>query len=191
MEQTVATNKYKDKIVTIPNILSLFRIILIPFIVWSYLGRENHTLAGILVLVSAFTDILDGFIARRFNMISDVGKVLDPIADKATQAVVALLLSITYPLMLIPVGLGVIKEIFMTITGYMIIKKCNIVLGANWYGKLATVLLTAAMALHLFWSNLNPILSTVSTIIASLSILLAIVLYAVRNFKYLLGKMDK
>ena len=191
MEHTVTQNKYKDKIITIPNLLSLFRILMIPFIVWVYMVKEDYILSGILVLVSGLTDIADGFIARKFNLISDVGKVLDPIADRATQIVVILLLASSFPLMLIPVVLSIIKEIFMGVTGYFIIRKCNIVLGAHWYGKLATLLLTATMTLHLFWHNLDNTLSVVTTLVASASILLALILYAVRNFKYLLGKMDK
>lgn len=188
MQQTGTGDKYKKKIITIPNILSFFRICLIPVIVWLYLGKENYPLTGIFVLISGLTDIVDGFIARRFDMISDVGKVLDPIADKSTQAVVMLLLATSFPLMLIPILIGVVKEIFMAVSGYMIIRKCGVVLGANWYGKAATVILTAMMALHLFWHEIDPTVSIVTIIISALAILLALVLYAVRNFKYLLDK---
>ena len=185
MEQ-VASNKYKDKIITIPNILSLIRICLIPLIAWLYLGKQDYILAGIFVLISGLTDIVDGFIARTFNMISDVGKVLDPVADKATQAVVMILLAFSFPLMLIPICVLAVKEIFMLITGYMIIKKCDIVLGAEWHGKAATVMLSITMALHLFWHDINPIVSIISIILSTGMLLLTTVLYAKRNFGYLL-----
>ena len=187
MEQT-AVNKYKDKIITIPNILSFIRLCLIPLIVWLYVGKEDPLLTGVLVLISGLTDIVDGFIARTFNMISDVGKVLDPIADKATQGVVIILLATTYPLMFWIIGLMVIKELFMGITGYMIIRKCDIVLAAEWYGKAATVMLSAVMATHLFWPNIPLIASNIIIISGIAMVLLSIVLYAKRNFEYLLGK---
>ena len=187
MEQ-VSVDKYKNKIITIPNILSFFRILLIPVIVWLYLGKQDYLLAGIFVLISGLTDIVDGFIARTFHMISDVGKVLDPVADKSTQAVVLLLLATRFPLMFIPIGCILLKEVFMAITGYMIIRRCNVVLGADWYGKAATVAITTTMALHLFWLNIDPIVSLVSIILSTVMILLALALYAKRNLEYLLKK---
>ena len=187
MEQAV--DKYKKKILTIPNILSFVRIGLVPVIIWLYLVKQDYLMSGIFVLISGLTDIVDGYIARTFNMISDLGKVLDPVADKATQAAVMILLATSFPLMLIPIGLMAIKEIFMGITGYMIIQKCDIVLGAHWYGKLATVIVTAMMAIHLFWHNINPDLSVAIIILSSASILLALTLYAIRNFGYLLGNI--
>ena len=189
MDSSAACDKYKKKIITIPNILSMVRICLIPVIVWLFLGKENYLLTGIFVLISGLTDVVDGMIARRFNMISDVGKVLDPIADKATQAVVVILLSIRFPLMLIPLAIGIVKEIFMTVSGYMIVKKCDVVLGANWHGKLATVVLTATMALHLVWYNIDPTVSLIMILLSAAFIALSLTLYAVRNFGYLLGKI--
>lgn len=183
-----AAGKYKDKIITIPNILSLFRFCLIPVIIWIYLGLQNYILAGFMVLFSGFTDIVDGYIARKYNMISDVGKVLDPIADKSTQGVVVLLLATKFPLILIVAALILIKEVFMAVTGYMIVKKCDIVLAAEWYGKLSTVIITAAVALLLFWPQINPALSATAIIISAASVLMALVLYAIRNFGYLFPK---
>ena len=188
MNSSTACDKYKKKIITIPNILSMVRLCLIPVIVWLFLGKEDYLLAGIFVLISGLTDVVDGMIARGFNMISDVGKVLDPIADKATQGAVIILLSIRFPLMLIPLGIGLIKEVFMAISGYMIVKKCDVVLGANWHGKVATVVLTATMALHLVWYNIDATVSLIFILLSAAFIALSLTLYAVRNFGYLLGK---
>ena len=189
MSDVCQSNKYKNRIFTIPNVLSLVRLCLIPLIIWLYLGREDYVLTGIVVIISAMTDIVDGFIARKFNMISDLGKVLDPIADKATQLVVMILLTLSFPLMLMPIILTAIKEAFMAISGYMIIRKCNIVLGAHWHGKAATVLLTAVMSLHLVWHDIYPILSIVLISLSSSMIILSLVLYAKRNIGYLTGKI--
>ena len=78
----------KDQIFTIPNLLSIIRLILIPIIVWLYCEKQNYNAAVAVIVVSGATDITDGFIARHFNMVSDFGKILDPVADKLTQAAV-------------------------------------------------------------------------------------------------------
>ena len=186
MEQVAACDKYKNKIFTIPNILSMVRLCLIPVILWLYLGKQDYLLTGIVVVISGLTDVVDGTIARKFNMISDVGKVLDPIADKATQIVVMILLALNYPIMLLPIILTFTKEAFMAISGYLVVKRCNIVLGANWHGKAATVMLTATMALHLVWHDINSVVSNILVVLCSALILLSLVLYAKRNIGYLL-----
>lgn len=188
MREVVEENKYQKKIITIPNLLSLVRLCLIPLIVWLYLGKKDYMLTGIFVLISGLTDVVDGWIARTFNMISDLGKVLDPIADKSTQAVVVILLATRFPLMILPLSIGIIKEIFMAVSGYYVVKKCDIVLGAEWHGKLATVLLTITMALHLVWYNITAVPSAILIVLSSISIVLSLTLYAVRNIGYLKGK---
>ena len=79
-------------IFTIPNILSMFRLLLLPVIVYMYMNQKDYVLTGTLLVISGVTDLLDGYIARTFNMMSNLGKILDPVADKATQAVVLLCL---------------------------------------------------------------------------------------------------
>lgn len=189
MEQA-AQDKYKNKIITIPNILSLVRLLLIPVILWLYLKEENYIATGIVLLVSGLTDIVDGFIARHFHMISDVGKVLDPFADKATQGVMLLCLLARFPLMWMPIIFLVLKESFMALSGFMVVRKCNIVLGANWHGKAATVILTATMALHLFWRDIPEAVSVTTISLSAAIIILSLILYAVRNIGYLVSKTD-
>ena len=191
MERIRDENNYQYKILTIPNILSTFRISLIPIIVWLYLIKKNYLLTGALVLFSGITDVVDGWIARRFNMISDLGKVLDPIADKSTQAVVVMLLATRFHLMLLPLIVGVIKEIFMAISGCLVVKRCGVVLGAEWHGKLATVMLTLTMALHLLWYEITPKFSTATIMLSSIAIVLSLVLYAIRNLSQLNEKSSK
>ncbi len=182
MKQVASSDKYKNKIITIPNILSFFRLCLLPVIALFYINNEL-LLAGITVLVSGVTDVVDGFIARTFNMISDVGKVLDPVADKLTQAVILILLATNFPLMLIPIALLIIKESFMLISGAVVVKKTGIVFGAEWHGKAATFLVTLTMVLHLFWPKITSAISTAVIILASAMILISLILYAVRNIK--------
>lgn len=180
----------ENKVLTIPNILSFFRIALIPMFVWQYCIERNSTLTGYLLILSGLTDAVDGFIARRFDMVSNVGKVLDPLADKLTQGVMLICLLVRFPLMLAPLILLVIKETYMTITGYIIIKRKGIVLGAQWHGKAATCLLYISMFLHVLWSDLPATLSNVTVGACLGMILLSFALYARRNMTTLKEKND-
>lgn len=174
-----------SRIVTIPNLLSFFRLCLIPLIIWLYCVEVNSFWAGYTLILSGITDIIDGFIARHFHMTSDLGKVLDPVADKLTQAAMLVCLLVRFPFMIVPLVLLLIKETFMSVTGFMIIQKCGTVYGANWHGKIATVLLYAMMILHVFWNEITPVVSNL--LIASCTIMIAVsfVLYGIRNFKAL------
>lgn len=171
----------KNRIWTIPNLLSFIRIALVPGIVWSYLNLEDGVLSGVLIVISGLTDIADGIIARKFNLISDLGKALDPIADKLTQAAVLICLVALFPKMLLPLILLVLKELFDGISGLMVIRKTGHVYGANWHGKVATVLLYATMLLHVFWKELPQGLSDTCVYVSSAMIVLSLVCYAVRN----------
>ncbi len=175
----------QNQIFTIPNILSFARLGMVPFIVWLYCGKQEYVWAGILLIISGLTDIIDGFIARKFNMTSDLGKVLDPIADKFTQGAVLLCLLIRFPIMILPLILMLIKEIFMSVSGYAIIKKCGIVLGAQWHGKAATVCIYAMMMVHIFWSDIASWVSDISIGLCTAMIAISFVLYAIRNISYL------
>lgn len=175
---------HRSQILTIPNFLSLFRVCLIPLIVWLYVEGRSFG-AGCVLLLSGLTDIADGFIARRFHMVSDLGKVLDPIADKLTQAVMLVCLLIRIPLMVLPLAFLVVKEICMTVTGTLIIRKTGIVPGAVWHGKAATLLLYAVMLLHLFWPEMPPAVSVGLIAACAMMIGISFVLYMVRNIRLL------
>lgn len=176
---------YKNKIITIPNILSLFRLFLIPVIIFCYfISQTNgHWYALIVFGVSALTDILDGIIARKYNMISDVGKILDPMADKLTQLALALCLAIEYYVIIPLLILLVIKDFIIGLTGLIATKKSNIVNGADWHGKLNTVLLFIVMAIHLVWLDLPFWLSLTSVCISMAMMVVTLTLYTIRNVK--------
>lgn len=76
----------RDQIFTIPNLLSLVRLLMIPMIIWLYCEKEDYVAAAVMIVLSGLTDIADGIIARKFHLVSDLGKLLDPVADKLTQA---------------------------------------------------------------------------------------------------------
>lgn len=181
--------KYEKKAVfTVPNMLSFFRLCLIPVIVWLYVRAENYHWAGYMLILSGLTDIADGFVARHFHMISDIGKILDPIADKLTQAAMLICLMVRYPDIMWPFALMVIKEAFMIISGLLVINKTGVVIGADWHGKGATVVLYATMFLHVFWTDIPKLLSQCSIAVCTGMILLSFIMYGLQNIRILQEK---
>ncbi len=174
---------YKTKILTIPNLLSFFRICLIPVFIWLYCVRKNELWTGIVLILSGITDVADGLIARRFHMISDVGKALDPVADKLTQGAMLLCLISRFSLMLIPLLLMTVKEIYMGVAGVMVIRRTGNVPGADWHGKAATGLLFAMMILHIFWPEIPSAVSIVSVAACTVMVGISFVLYVMRNIR--------
>lgn len=145
---------WKKEVFTIPNLLSLFRLALIPVYIAVYLNAEEdwqYYVAGAILAVSCVTDLIDGKIARRFHMISTVGKVLDPLADKATQFTLTLCLSVHYPALRPVLVLFVIKEGFQLIVGIIHFRKGKMLPGALMAGKICTtILFVSLIALVLF-----------------------------------------
>lgn len=150
-------NSRKD-LFTIPNLMGYFRIILIPIFMAVYIGadsRVDYIAAAVILGISGLTDCFDGKVARHFNMITEWGKVLDPVADKLTQAAVFISLSFRYPTMRYLVILFVVKEMFMGIMGAVMLKKGSMMDGARWYGKLCTAVLYGAMFMLLLVVDLS------------------------------------
>ena len=145
---------WKKEVFTIPNLLSLFRLALIPVYIAVYLNAEEdwqYYVAGAILAVSCVTDLIDGKISRRFHMISTVGKVLDPLADKATQFTLTLCLSVHYPALRPVLVLFVIKEGFQLIVGIIHFRKGKMLPGALMAGKICTtILFVSLIALVLF-----------------------------------------
>ena len=136
----------------IPNILTIIRFIFIPIILNSIFDG-NYILGIIFFTISGLTDVLDGFIARKFNLISNFGKLMDPLADKLTQiSVLAALVSVK----IIPVwilAIVVLKELIMVVGASFLYGK-DVVVYSKWYGKLATVLFYLAIVVTLFIKQL-------------------------------------
>lgn len=177
-------DRCKHKILTIPNVLSFFRLCLIPLIVWQYMGKHNYLVALYLLALSGLTDIADGIIARNFNMVSEFGKAFDPVADKLTQIAMLFCLVTRFPNMWLPLILLVVKEIFAGITGLMMVKR-GIVIGADWHGKVTTVLLYCTMLIHLAWISVPFAVSNILIGACTAMILLSGILYGIRNLRCL------
>lgn len=157
---------WKKELLTIPNALSLFRLVLIPVYVAIYLNARDSSdyfVAAAILAVSCLTDLIDGKIARHFNMITTVGKILDPLADKATQLALIVCLSIKYPVLLYLLGLFVIKESFQLIAGGINLRKGKMLKGALLSGKICTTVLFISL---IFMVLLPEMPETAVTIIA-------------------------
>lgn len=137
----------------VPNILTILRFLFIPVIL-HFIFAGNYILGFIFFTISGITDILDGFIARKFNLISNFGKLMDPLADKLTQ--ISVLYALT-SVKIIPVwilGIVILKELIMVIGASFLYGK-DVVVYSKWYGKLATVLFYLAIVISLITKQFN------------------------------------
>lgn len=167
----------KNAILTIPNLISLFRILLIPLIIWLYCVKKQYTATIVVIAISGASDIIDGKIARKFNMVSDVGKVLDPIADKLTQVTLVICLTARYPWMWALLALFAVKECLMLLWGYLTLKRTNTINSAKWYGKLSTVVLYAVMMILILFVNIPEAGATALMLLCGGVMLLSLVMY--------------
>jgi len=179
---------FRKNLFSIPNILSLVRLCFIPVCVWTYCVCKNYVMTTVVLLISGFTDVVDGFIARKFDMVSDVGKILDPIADKLTQFVMLICLVTRFQYMIIPVILLSLKELLAIITGLLMINKTKTVISAKWHGKINTVILYAMMMIHLLWFNIPIGISNLLIGISVVMMIVSSVLYTIGNINLILQK---
>lgn len=147
----------RDQICTIPNMLSMFRLVL-AILFWGIGVRSNFAhkqtvLLGILLL-SALTDFLDGQIARKYNMVSEFGKLLDPAADKVTQGVLLLYLVNKYPLIQLTLILFAVKEFSMLLASVKVLRETKKNEGAKWYGKVSTAVFYGVMVILVLFPNI-------------------------------------
>ena len=151
-------NDWKKEVFTIPNILTLLRLILIPIYVDIYMNateKNDYFLAASILAVSCLTDMIDGKVARHFHMTSTLGQILDPIADKLTQFTLTLCLSIKYPVLQFVLILFVVKEGFQCLAGLTNLRKGKILPGALMVGKVCTTVLFVSLILLVLLPDLN------------------------------------
>ena len=168
---------HKKDILTIPNLLSLIRILLIPVIVVLHTQYERYILATIVIVLSGLTDIADGIIARKCNMMSDFGKFLDPLADKLTQASLVICLTSLYPILFYLVLLMLVKELFLFILSYITFKKTSIVKSAKWFGKVTTLLLYAVLIVLFLFPEIPSVVAQIMIGLCFFVVTFSLVLY--------------
>ena len=181
---------WKKEIFTIPNLLSLFRLVMIPFYVVIYLNATEsyqYITAGAIMAVSCLTDLIDGKIARHFNMISTLGKILDPLADKVTQFTLTLCLSLKYPVLIPVLALFVVKEAFQLIVGFFHLRRGKMLPGALLAGKVCTTVLFISLIGLVLFPSVSPIavdaIALVDTVFLVISFISYILAYFGKNAK--------
>ena len=151
-------NNWKKEVITVPNLLSLFRLLLIPLYITIYLNAKQpreYFLAASILAVSCLTDMIDGQIARRLDMVSNVGKLLDPLADKLTQLTLTICLSVKYPMLRGVLLLLVIKEVFQASVAFMMFRRGKMLPGAIFAGKVCTVVLFVSLIMLVLLPDLG------------------------------------
>lgn len=138
---------------TVPNFLTFIRILLIiPFVIFFF--KCSYLAAAIVILISGLTDCLDGFIARKFNQVSQLGKYLDPIADKLTLFAVGICIMSILPILIPVMCVLIIKEAVMIAGAWYLLRKSINPPPAQWFGKASTVVFYAvaiiSMVMYVF-----------------------------------------
>lgn len=166
--------------ITIPNLLSLVRIaLIIPFI--SLIINDNLMGAGATLMVSGISDLLDGFIARKFDQRTRLGAMLDPAADKLTLMSVMICVGIKFPEVIPFVSILILKELSMLIASAVLIKMNKVPTAAKWYGKIGTVAfyvsVTIIVSLKAVWNIENHFITVALMSITALLMLYALIKY--------------
>lgn len=170
----------RREIFSIPNLMGYFRILLIPLFSWMYCTADStgdYYAAAVVVGISGLTDMFDGKIARRFNMITELGKFIDPLADKLTQAALLICLAVRYPLMRAVLVLFVIKEGFMVVMGALLLPRGKKLDGAMWFGKVCTAVLYAVLFLLLLLPGIGIAAADVLIAVCGVFLLFSFLMY--------------
>ena len=172
---------WKKEIWTIPNLLSLFRLLLIPVYVYIYLNAtddHHYWIAGGILAVSCLTDMVDGKIARKFNMITNLGKVLDPLADKFTQLSLIVCLSVHHRSLRLMLVFFLIKEFFQLFAMIIALRHGKALNGALNIGKICTTVLFASLTLMILCPQLSERVTDGLTVLCSVFLALSFAEYA-------------
>lgn len=168
------------RILTIPNLLSLLRILLIPvFVILFFSSIDYKYIYSVLILLlSGLTDVVDGYIARKFDMTSEFGKVIDPLADKLTQATVCCCLAIVHKEVIALFAVYFVKELLMGIAGIVIVSSGKTIASSKWFGKAATCVMFAVItALVLFSQYMSSLVISICSVIGLIAVICSFVMY--------------
>ena len=176
---------------TIPNWLSFARIIMVPVFAYLFLNDSipNNIIWAVFVLaLSGLSDCLDGKIARRFNQISELGKVLDPVADKLIQAAMMLCAAARTPLVWLLLAAHILRETLMAAAGLYMLRVLGQVYGAQWYGKVCTALIYAVMIALLLFPDMPEPLAAGGIFTCVFMVLMCLVMYLADYARVLRGE---
>ena len=170
------TKKPINQNLTVPNAMSVFRILVIPFFAYFFL-KGNLTAAIVALGLSGLSDALDGMIARHFNQITELGKMLDPLADKLTQGTVAICIAVHYPSIWPLLALLVLKELVMLCGACYLLKNGKKPCAAKWYGKVSTTLFYIAIGLIVVMDGFMKVSESTFNIASTTALVITAVSY--------------
>lgn len=171
-----------DRVITIPNVISFVRLGAIPFFWWLLLGADDVTAATILFAVIACTDWVDGFLARRLDQVTRLGKALDPVADRlmiASALVAGLIAGV------VPVVIGValiVREVYMAVIALILVAKGAGTLEVRWLGKVATFAVYSSIGW--FYTAAIPFLEALTRPLAWIAGVGGLILYWITAIQY-------
>lgn len=178
----------KKDIFSIPNILTYVRILLVPVFIIVYLKADSvsgHIWSIAVIALAALTDVVDGIIARKYNMITDLGKIIDPIADKLMEFAMLFCVAFRYPLVWILFGIFAVKELVNLGVSYYLFRRGKHIAGANWAGKLCTIVLYAVLLALIVFPNISETTVNILIIVAGIFMFLAFAVYTSMHVKLL------
>ena len=160
----------------IPNIITTFRLFLVPLFSYLLLIADNLWGASIVLALSGLSDIVDGIIARKYNMITETGKVYDPLVDKLMQITVLFGLAVKGLIPFWFISIIIAKELIMILASMVLYIK-KIIVQAKWYGKMSTVIFYAVMFLHVLFKDMPHSVSMILLLILVASMLFSLLAY--------------
>ena len=169
----------------IPNYLSVFRIFLIPLFIYLFLfcGGKGKLWGGAVFLLAGLTDVIDGFLARKFNWITNVGKLLDPLADKLMQIAAIICLYIEDFIHTWLIFTIIVKELLMICGAALILKRGKIYVHSNWYGKLGTTVFYAVIVIIILTNKEYPNVSELLSIILAGLTIFTLIMYYIKTYR--------
>ncbi len=145
-----------SRVWTVPNVLSLGRLLCIPLFLWLLFGRDNRLAAAWLLAFLGATDWVDGFIARRYNQVSTLGKILDPTADRLLLAVGVISILVYGAVPAVIAWLAIVREVSVAVLALVLAALGAKRIDVIWWGKTGTFLLMFAFPLFLLGDGHGP-----------------------------------
>lgn len=168
-------------LIKIPNILCYLRILMVPLFLHIYFTADEQNdfyIATFVVMASGLTDFLDGQLARRLNMVTDLGRIIDPLADKLMQLAMLVALTVRVKYMYLLVIFLVVKELLTSILGFFVLRYAKRRLnGAKWYGKVCTAVLYVIMLALVAFPGMEKGLQEILLVVCACGLALAFVMY--------------
>jgi len=173
----------------IPNILSVIRLLMVPLFVGLFFSESKYSnyWALSVFILAELTDVLDGYLARRNNWITDLGKILDPLADKLMQLAAFICLAVRNHSLTFLAVLIAVKELCFVICGLVIRRKKNYVVVSKWYGKMATFVIALCVCVLILWGDIQPVV-VICAAASAVSMVFAFVMYIIYYYNNIFRK---